>query len=652
MGALNSCHEPVAAIETEVDAPALIPSGLVRQDMWGRWWAGLLAIRDAAGQLPPLPPWFWLSGVGALVVLWVLQALALASRTARARPAPNPVRRMVVEAAKALGLSRVPKVFMLEAPVAPMIWCLPLLGGPRLILPVTLWSQLDERGRRAVVYHELAHLRRRDHWVRWIEVAVGAVYWWHPLVWWVRRHLQEEAELSCDAWVTWLMPKARRTYAEALVHARQVADSRGDSVSAVALAFTSRRSKTFARRLTMVMTESVRPKSSFAALAVVVALAVAGWMVMPAWAYPPKGKCKEAAKASAASKCDAKPGSKGAAVCDKSKVAQEIRADRLVVVPRVPAPPAAAAAPCPPDVVMPLGGQDPGLALALGALPDAQHVYLAGSGDEDLEARLERLERLVEQLAKRLGAAPDPRPRPKAPPAPPAPPARLPPPAQPPAFVPGEQVVRAYSLSSAGKLKDLTQLMARPDVPVLISPGEDAIEVHGTEVEHAIFKAFVDMIDPKEGSKGTEEVAARLRDLLQGKALYLRPGACDPEEAGGLEARRRVFDAQVLMLEGQKEAFERQRGALKEAIELEREALREALEEQRESLHGAVEAELDSMHGEREAMEEHRAEFERERRELREERRQLERERRELERMRRQLERSRERDKDRDEETL
>ena len=40
------------------------------------------------------------------------------------------------------------------------------LGKRRLLLPEDLWSQLDDPGRQAIVYHELAHLRRRDDWVR------------------------------------------------------------------------------------------------------------------------------------------------------------------------------------------------------------------------------------------------------------------------------------------------------------------------------------------------------------------------------------------------------------------------------------------------------------------------------------------------------
>ena len=62
-----------------------------------------------------------------------------------------------------------------------------------------------------------------------------------------------------------------------------------------------------------------------------------------------------------------------------------------------------------------------------------------------------------------------------------------------------ETDIRAYKVSK-GKLKALTDLMVRADVPVLVSPGETQIEVHGTPPQHRVFGAFVRMIDPKAAS--------------------------------------------------------------------------------------------------------------------------------------------------------
>ena len=64
--------------------------------------------------------------------------------------------------------------------------------------------------------HELAHLRRGDHWVSRLELAAGLIWWWNPLYWLARARLNAEAELACDAWVVWAFPKDRLAYAEVL----------------------------------------------------------------------------------------------------------------------------------------------------------------------------------------------------------------------------------------------------------------------------------------------------------------------------------------------------------------------------------------------------------------------------------------------------
>jgi hypothetical protein len=53
--------------------------------------------------------------------------------------------------------------------------------------------------------------------VRRLELLVGGLFWWHPVVWWARHALRETEELACDAWVVWALPKAAVAYATALV---------------------------------------------------------------------------------------------------------------------------------------------------------------------------------------------------------------------------------------------------------------------------------------------------------------------------------------------------------------------------------------------------------------------------------------------------
>ena len=114
------------------------------------------------------------------------------------------------------GLRRAPAAWLLPARVPPMLW-VPLVGPPRLVLPEELWGRLDAAQRDAVLAHELAHLKRRDHWVRRLEAAVLGLYWWDPVAWWARREVERSEEECCDAWVVWALPQAADAYAEALV---------------------------------------------------------------------------------------------------------------------------------------------------------------------------------------------------------------------------------------------------------------------------------------------------------------------------------------------------------------------------------------------------------------------------------------------------
>ncbi len=171
----------------------------------------------------PAPPILWASAllVAALSgsAAWFLLAgwrLARFRRLLRcAQPAPAAVCDQVRHLAPKLGLTRLPSVWFVHGAVSPMLWA--VLGKPRLFVPAALWERLEGDQRAALLVHELAHLRRRDHWVRRLEFVATGLYWWHPVVWWARRAIERAEEECCDAWVVWVLPQAARAYAEALV---------------------------------------------------------------------------------------------------------------------------------------------------------------------------------------------------------------------------------------------------------------------------------------------------------------------------------------------------------------------------------------------------------------------------------------------------
>ena len=68
---------------------------------------------------------------------------------------------------------------------------------PVVLLPAC-WRQWSEPKLQAVLAHELAHVRRADWLVITLAELNRAVYWFHPLAWFLRRRLAELAESNCD----------------------------------------------------------------------------------------------------------------------------------------------------------------------------------------------------------------------------------------------------------------------------------------------------------------------------------------------------------------------------------------------------------------------------------------------------------------------
>src|SRR5262249_3875102 len=69
---------------------------------------------------------------------------------------------------------------------------------PVLLVPSDITAQLSPEQLRAIVVHEMAHIRRRDNLTSAIHMVVEAVFWFHPLVWWVGTRLVDERERACD----------------------------------------------------------------------------------------------------------------------------------------------------------------------------------------------------------------------------------------------------------------------------------------------------------------------------------------------------------------------------------------------------------------------------------------------------------------------
>ncbi|MBN2170577.1 MAG: hypothetical protein JW819_04550 [Candidatus Krumholzibacteriota bacterium] len=161
-------------------ADAAVAAGEARAATRAFWMRGALAA--------------WLAGALLTAAWYLLGRLELRRRLRRARRLDGDWRRLGDSLGRELGLAR-PVPLLASSGLTTAI----TVGAfrPCVVLPAAADAWPDGR-RRCVLYHELAHVRRRDGLVELMAVLARACHWFNPLVWWTVRQLHVERERDCD----------------------------------------------------------------------------------------------------------------------------------------------------------------------------------------------------------------------------------------------------------------------------------------------------------------------------------------------------------------------------------------------------------------------------------------------------------------------
>lgn len=244
-------------------------------------------LRSRLGQLgwPTLLAQAWLWGSGIVVGLMLIRIARMRRFLRWTSDAPTSLSQLVDEEARRLGV-RPPRIRMSTHIASPQLWS---VGRATLLWPECVSFSDDPDSWQGVIVHELAHLKRRDHWVGWLEIVAGCCWWWNPVLWFVRHHLREQAELACDAWVTNAFPENRRAYADAILNVCSV-QSRPAGAPAVGIANSARRF--LERRIRMIFNDRVPFQRSKGLL---LCVAILGLLVLPGWAEPYRKEATDSA---------------------------------------------------------------------------------------------------------------------------------------------------------------------------------------------------------------------------------------------------------------------------------------------------------------------------------------------------------------------
>jgi beta-lactamase regulating signal transducer with metallopeptidase domain len=156
----------------------------------------------------------WVSGFVIVLSLWYLRWRKVSATIRQAVP--------LREGREVEALRRMERIGGMRGHIEILLSSASLEPGVfGIVRPVLLWPEgisrhLEDAHLEAIVAHEVWHVRRRDNLAAALHMLIEAVFWFHPLVWWLGVRLVEERERACDEEVLQLGSE-RQVYAESIL---------------------------------------------------------------------------------------------------------------------------------------------------------------------------------------------------------------------------------------------------------------------------------------------------------------------------------------------------------------------------------------------------------------------------------------------------
>ena len=156
----------------------------------------------------------WFGGFAIILSLWFVYWRRIAAIIRNAMPiAEGRELEVLRHIERACGLRAPINLLLSPAPMEPGIFG---ILRPELIWPEGISQRFDDAHLKAILAHEVCHVRHRDNLTASVHMLVEAVFWFYPPVWWIGARLMEERERACDEEVV-LICNQPEVYAESIL---------------------------------------------------------------------------------------------------------------------------------------------------------------------------------------------------------------------------------------------------------------------------------------------------------------------------------------------------------------------------------------------------------------------------------------------------
>ncbi len=154
--------------------------------------------QQIASDLPAILVALWLAGAATVLIIWSVRwrraSCCLQDAVCAADSRELTILRSLETRVSSRAHLPLRLLFSVE-PTEPSVYG---ILKPVLVWPRELSERLTDKQIEAIIAHELVHARRFDNAAAALHMFVEAIFWFHPLVWWMEGRMIEERERACD----------------------------------------------------------------------------------------------------------------------------------------------------------------------------------------------------------------------------------------------------------------------------------------------------------------------------------------------------------------------------------------------------------------------------------------------------------------------
>ncbi len=217
----------------------------------------------------------WLFGMLVLLALLVRRVCFVRGLIAQSRPANERLLEMLDECRCQIGIRRNIELRLSSNKLSPAVCG---LFRPIILMPAILPKKLSREKLKAVLIHELAHIKRGDGWVNLLQTMSQIVYFYNPLVWIANAMIRRVREQAVDEMVLVTLRPETKNYSNMLIDIAEMAFWKPNFSLRIIGVVESK--KALERRINHMLTRPV-PKSSKLGCLGLIAIVVIGTVILP-----------------------------------------------------------------------------------------------------------------------------------------------------------------------------------------------------------------------------------------------------------------------------------------------------------------------------------------------------------------------------------